>query len=67
MEPKDEIEDVPQELPLGMGMALAQNEQALERFSALSMAEQKAVIDGARQVRSKQEMRQYVENIGRGE
>lgn len=67
MKPEDEIEDVTQDLPLGMGMALAQNEPAMERFAALPMAEQRAVIDGARQVRSKQEMRQYVENIGRSE
>ena len=33
--PKDEIEDVTKELPLGMGMALAQNEPARERFAAL--------------------------------
>lgn len=65
--PKDEIEDVTKELPLGMGMALAQNEPAMERFAAMPMAEQKAVIEGARQVRSRREMQNYVENIGRTE
>lgn len=59
--------DEKQELPLGFGMALAQNEAALERFAALSDAEKQAVIAGAHQVRSKPEMQQYVETIGRSE
>ena len=66
-ESKDEIEDVTQDLPLGMGMALAQNEPAMERFAALSEAEQRSVIQGARQVHSRQEMRDYVERIGQAE
>lgn len=53
------------EIPLGLGMALAQNEAAMERFAALSPEERQAVIQGAHQVRSRQEMRQYVENMGR--
>lgn len=59
--------DEKQELPLGFGMALARNEAALERFAALSDVEKQAVIAGAHTVRSKQEMRQYVETIGRSE
>jgi hypothetical protein len=55
------------DLPLGLGMALAQNEQALERFAALPEEKKQAVIAGAHQVQSKQEMRQFVEEIGRSE
>ena len=51
------------ELPLGLGMALAQNPQAMARFSSLSEAQQQAIIDGAHAVRSKQEMRSYVQEL----
>lgn len=55
------------DLPLGLGMALAQDEAALERFAALTEPEKQSVIQGAHQVQSKKEMRQYVEGIGRSE
>ena len=51
------------ELPLGLGMALAQNPQAMARFSSLTEAQQQAIIDGAHAVRSKQEMRSYVQEL----
>ena len=56
-----------QELPLGLGMALAKDQSAMERFTALSDAEKNAVIAGVHQVHSRQEMQQYVKNIGRSE
>ena len=59
--------DGQKDLPLGLGMALAQNASAMERFAALSPTEKQSAIDGARQVRSPREMRQYVEDIGRSE
>ena len=52
-----------EELPLGFGMALAQHPEAMARFTALSEAEQQAIIDGTHAVRSKQEMQAYVENL----
>ena len=52
-----------QELPLGFGMALAQNTVAMERFAHLPEEQRQAVIDGARQVRSKQEMQAYVDQL----
>ena len=55
----------PNELPLGMGMALAQDTAAMERFAALPEEEKRAVIDGAHAVRSKAEMRAYLhETLG---
>lgn len=48
------------ELPLGFGMALAQDVTAMERFAALPQAEKQAVIDGTRAVGSKTEMQAYV-------
>ena len=52
-----------EDLPLGFGMALAQHPEAMARFAALSEAEQQAIIDGAHAVRSKEEMRCYVERL----
>ena len=49
------------DLPLGMSMALAQDSAAMERFAALPEAEKQAVIDGAHAVRSKAEMRAYLQ------
>jgi len=51
------------ELPLGFGMALAQHPEAMERFAALPEEEQRAILDGVHAVRSKQEMRAYVERL----
>lgn len=55
------------ELPLGMGMALAQDVAAMERFAALPEAEKQAVINGAHAVRSSAEMRAYLQTTLRGE
>lgn len=51
------------ELPIGFTMELAQHSDVLNRFSGLSESEREAVIEGARQVQSRDEMRSYVENI----
>lgn len=51
------------EVPLGLGMALAQNLEAMERFSALSHDHQQLFIDSASHVQSKEEMRQLVDSL----
>ena len=51
------------ELPLGFGMALAQNEPAMEAFSPLSRSHQQSTLNQASHVHSKQEMRQLVNSI----
>lgn len=51
----------PNDLPLGLGMALAQDTVAMERFATLSEAEKQAVIDRAHAVRSKAEMRAFIQ------
>lgn len=48
------------ELPLGFGMALAQNEAAMKRFEALSEAEKQEILEQTHHVKSKQEMRQLM-------
>lgn len=57
-----------QELPLGFGMALAQNLEAMQRFSALPESRKKEIINGTHSVTSKAEMRRYVDKVlGLGE
>lgn len=51
------------DLPIGFSLALAQNLNALDSFSSMTNEKQKEVVDGAKQVRSKKEMRSYVDNI----
>lgn len=51
------------EIPMGLGMALAENLNAMEYFASLSPAQQHAVIERTHQIRSKQEMRSFVQNL----
>ena len=45
-------------IPVGLGMALVHNQQALAKFSALTDEEKRAFIAGG--IDSRQEMRAYV-------
>lgn len=51
------------EMPIGLGMALAQRPEAMEKFASLSEVKKQEIIDGAHSVSSKKEMRQYVDKI----
>ena len=51
------------EMPLGLGMALAKNGDALQAFSALSKERQQQIIDHTHSITSKQQMQAYVEDI----
>lgn len=51
------------EMPMGLGMALAQNPEAMQKFALLSEDKKREVINGTHNVTSKQEMHEYVENI----
>ena len=53
-------------VPMGFGMALAQNTDALERFSSMSPAQRQSVLDGVHGINSKDAMRDYVDRLGRG-
>lgn len=52
-----------EELPIGFTMALAQHSDALNHFSHLSKEEQQNVINEARTKHTREEMRNYVENM----
>ena len=47
-------------------MLLAQNTEAMNRFSALPDEQKQAIIDGAARINSKKEMRAYVDQIVNG-
>lgn len=55
------------ELPLGFGMALAQNETAMQRFEAMTEPEKQAILQQTHNIRSKKEMRQFVSQLGSGD
>lgn len=50
-------------LPLGLGMALAQNEPAMRAFESLSEADKKALIQQTHAVSSKREMQRLVASL----
>lgn len=54
-----------EELPIGFTMELAQHSDILNRFASLPKSEQETVVDGARKVESREEMRNYVESMFR--
>lgn len=51
------------DLPLGFGMALAQNEPAMKRFESLSESEKADIIKKTHSVNSKQEMKSLVNSL----
>lgn len=55
------------DLPMGLGMALAQDAAAMEHFSALSPDEQRRVIDRTHSVQSRDEMQALVRAITGGQ
>ena len=52
-----------EELPIGFTMELAQYSDALVRFSDMDKDEQQSIINQAREVTSRSEMRNLVESI----
>jgi len=51
------------EMPVGFGMALAQNPEALQKFSMFSEDKKQEIIQGTHSVKSREEMQQYVNSI----
>ena len=50
-------------VPLGFGMALSMNPDALNAYSALSDEQKQALLDKAHNARSEQEMHRIVNSI----
>lgn len=59
MDPFNPLSD----LPMGFGMALAQNVSAMERFSSLSPDQQRDIIDQTHRITSKTEMQSFVNGL----
>jgi len=51
------------EMPVGLGMALAMNPEAMQNFASLPETKKQEIINGTHAISSKSEMRQYVESI----
>ena len=54
------------DMPLGLGMALAQNINAMEKFSALPEEQQQQMIAHVHEINSRKEMRSYVQQFAEG-
>ena len=51
------------ELPLGFGMALAQNEAAMKKFESMTESEKQAILQQTHNIKSKREMQQLVASL----
>lgn len=52
-----------EELPIGFTMELAQHPDILNQFANLPESGQDSIINGAKSVQSREEMRNYVTNM----
>lgn len=52
-----------EELPIGFTMELAQHSDILNKFSQLDEAQKQTLINGARTIKTREEMRAYVEHM----
>ena len=52
------------EIPLGLGMALAKNTDAMAYFASLTPQHQREVIERTHGLNSKKEMEQFVRSMG---
>ena len=52
-----------QQLPVGLGMALAQRPEAMKKFADMTEMEQKIIINKAHVVNSEQEMEALMEQV----
>lgn len=55
-----------EELPIGFGLSLAMNEQAMQRFAGMTDNAKDAVVEHSRGVSSRSEMEKLVEDVAKG-
>ncbi len=53
------------DLPLGFGTALAQNESAMQYFAALPEQKKQEIISQTHQIHSRNEMHAFVQNLNK--
>ena len=51
------------EIPMGLGMALAQNLNAMNRFASLPEEKRREIIAHTHEIQSKKERRAYVDSL----
>ena len=51
------------EIPIGLGMAMAENIDAMQYFASLSDAKQRQIIEMTHSVRSKRQMQHFVQSM----
>ena len=54
------------EMTVGFAMALAMNPEAMQKFRALSEEQKQQIIEGTHSVKSRDEMRRYVDSLVSG-
>lgn len=54
------------EMPVGFAMALAMNPEAMQKFGALNEEQKQQIIAGTHAVKSRDEMRRYVDSLVNG-
>lgn len=54
------------EMPVGFAMALAMNTEAMQKFGTLSEEQKQQIIAGTHAVKSRDEMRHYVDSLVNG-
>ncbi len=54
------------EIPVGFAMALAMNPEAMQKFGTLSEEQKQQIIAGTHAVKSRDEMRHYVDSLVNG-
>ena len=54
------------EMPVGFAMALAMNPEAMQKFGTLSEEQKQQIIAGTHAVKSRDEMRPYVDSLVNG-
>jgi hypothetical protein len=52
------------EIPMGLGMALMQNKAAMDYYSGLPNDAKQRIIDRTQTIRSRDEMRMFVDTLG---
>lgn len=52
------------ELPIGFVMALAQNENAAKQYAGLNDAQKESLVKKAKEIKTKQEMKTFIDNMG---
>lgn len=55
------------DLPLGLGMALAQNSNAMKYFASLTEDNQREIIEQTHKINSKNEMHLFVQSLAKKE